>query len=211
MVDTLVSPQPESKARAGTDGNTTGDDARLPGDEGVWFFIVADMCMFAVFFLLFMVGQAQDPDTYRESRAKLIPAIGLVNTLILILSGWFMARAVNAAQAGEWRLARRRIIHALLVGSCFGVLKIYEYSTKIAAGITIQTSEFFTYYFAFTGIHFLHFLIGIGVLLVCLGKIGQADNPHRLKWIESSGNYWHMVDLLWMILFPMIYLAGGWK
>lgn len=206
MMDTVTTPQPQGEARDGT-----RDGASLPGDEGVWFFIVADMCMFAVFFLLFMVGQAQDPDTYRESRAQLVPAIGLVNTLILITSGWFMARAVNAAQAGEWRIAQRRIVYALLVGSCFGVLKIYEYSTKIAAGITIQTSEFFTYYFAFTGIHFLHFLIGVGVLLVCIAKIGQEDTPNRLKWVESAGNYWHMVDLLWMILFPMIYLAGGWK
>jgi nitric oxide reductase NorE protein len=186
-----------------------GHPARFPGDEGVWFFIIADMCMFALFFLLFMVGQAQDPQLYRESRAELLPAVGLANTLILITSGWFMARAVNAAREGDWRATHRRIVMALIVGSAFAATKAYEYYTKIAAGITIQTNEFFTYYFAFTGIHFLHFVIGVGVLLICLQKIGQPENPHRLKWIESAGNYWHMVDLLWMILFPMLYLAGG--
>jgi nitric oxide reductase NorE protein len=182
---------------------------RIPGDDGVWFFIVADMCMFAVFFLLFMVGQVQNPAMYREARSHLIPEIGLANTLILITSGWLMARAVNAARADNWDSARKQIILALVVGSAFAGTKAYEYYTKISSGITIQTNEFFTYYFAFTGIHFLHFVIGVGVLLVCLGKIGQPSNPHRLKWIESAGNYWHMVDLLWMILFPMFYLAGG--
>ncbi len=181
----------------------------FPGDEGVWFFIVADMCMFAIFFLLFMAGQAQDPETYRQSRAELVPAIGLANTLILITSGWFMARAVNAARAGQWSIAKRNIIFALVVGSAFAATKAFEYYSKISAGITIQTNEFFTYYFAFTGLHFLHFVIGVGVLLVSLGKIEQTDNPNRLNWIESAGNYWHMVDLLWMILFPMLYLAGG--
>lgn len=182
---------------------------RFPGDEGVWFFIVADMCMFAIFFLLFMAGQAADPETYRRSRAELVPAIGLANTLILIASGWFMARAVNAARAGQWYIAKRSIVFALLVGSAFAGIKVYEYYSKISAGITIQTNEFFTYYFAFTGIHFLHFLIGVAVLLVCLGKVGRAGSSDRLAWIESAGNYWHMVDLLWMILFPMLYLAGG--
>jgi nitric oxide reductase NorE protein len=183
--------------------------ARFPGDDGVWFFIIADMSMFAIFFLLFMVGQAQDPETYRQSRAELSPLTGLANTLILITSGWFMARAVNAGRAGQWEVARRRIIIALVVGSAFAVTKISEYAGKITSGITIQTNEFFTYYFAFTGIHFLHFIVGVAVLLVCLAKLKDGDDPQRLVWLESAASYWHMVDLLWMILFPMLYLAGG--
>lgn len=204
-MDQVSTAKPDSAGHAGA----SGLGMPFPGDRGVWFFIVADMGMFALFFLLFMVGQAQDPDTYRQSRSLLAPQVGLLNTLILVTSGWFMARAVEAARKGNWDSARRGILLALTVGMGFAVTKMFEYWDKISHGITIQTNEFFTYYFAFTGLHFLHFVVGVGVLLATLGKIRQADDAVRLNWIESAGNYWHMVDLLWMILFPMLYLAGG--
>ena len=181
----------------------------LPGDEGVWFFVIADMAMFAVFFLLFMAGQAQDPDTYRQSRGLLDPMMGLLNTLILLVSGWWVVRAVEAARQDRWLLARRRVILALIVGLGFAVVKVLEYSAKIEAGIGLNTNEFFTYYFAFTGIHFLHFVVGIGVLLIILARIARAEDASRLRWLEAGATYWHMVDLLWLLLFPMLYLAGG--
>jgi nitric oxide reductase NorE protein len=181
----------------------------LPGDEGVWFFVIADMAMFAVFFLLFMVGQAQDPETYRQSRGLLDPMLGLLNTLILLISGWWIVRAVEAARQNHWALARRRVIIALTVGLGFAIVKIFGYAAKIRAGIGLTTNEFFTYYFAFTGIHFLHFVVGIGVLLAILARIGQDGNDSRLRWLEAGATYWHMVDLLWLLLFPMLYLAGG--
>ena len=181
----------------------------LPGDSGVWFFIVADMAMFAVFFLLFMAGQAQDPETYRQGRATLNPAIGLFNSLILIFSGWWVVRAVEAARIDDWAKARSRLAIALTVGSAFAFSKIYEYSQKIGAGISLTTSEFYGYYFVFTGIHFLHFIIGVGALLVVIKKLANPKGQGNRIWLESVGAYWHMVDLLWILLFPMLYLAGG--
>lgn len=181
----------------------------LPGDEGVWFFIIADMGMFAVFFLLFMFGQAQDPETYRQSRSVLDPLIGLLNTIILLFSGWWIVRAVEAARREEWEAAFRRTLLALIIGLGFAVTKILEYKAKYDAGIAIDANEFFTYYFAFTGIHFLHFVIGVGVLIVTLTKLRKPEGGATLRWLESAAAYWHMVDLLWLILFPMIYLAGG--
>ena len=182
---------------------------RLPGDEGVFFFIIADMAMFALFFLLFMVGQAQDPETYRSSRALLDPVLGLTNTLILVFSGWWMVRAVEAGRAEDWALARRRVLAAILFGSAFAGTKAFEYYSKISAGIDLTTNEFFTYYFAFTGIHFLHFVLGIVVLAVTALKLAKPEGEKTRIWLESAGAYWHMVDLLWMVLFPMLYLAGG--
>lgn len=184
-------------------------DDTLPGDEGVFFFITADMAMFAVFFLLFMVGQAQDPEGYRASRAALDPVLGLANTLILVFSGWWMVRAVEAGRAGDWVLARSRVLAAMLFGSAFAITKAYEYYAKISKAITLTTSEFFGYYFAFTGIHFLHFALGIGVLAVTARKLARPEGDKTLLWLESAAAYWHMVDLLWMVLFPMLYLAGG--
>lgn len=179
----------------------------LPGDSGVWTFIVADMCAFAIFFLLFSVGRATAPELYEQSRQHLDPVLGLTNTLILLTSSLFMVRAVNGARAGNRGAVGRNLALTMLVGSGFAISKAVEYSAKFDAGITLVTNEFFTYYFAFTGIHFLHFVIGIGVLTMMLVKSRRDPLDGRFRtWIEAAGCYWHMVDLLWIMLFPMLYL-----
>lgn len=186
----------------------TKPEENLPGDSGVWFFIVADMCAFAVFFLVFMAGRAVNPALYETSRAILDLHFGLANTLILLTSGAFMAQATREAQRGGWERARRYMILTLVTGLPFGVSKAMEWNAKLSHGIGLTTNEFFTYYFVFTGIHFLHFAIGLIVLLVLIAMAGKTDKPEhvRLRWIEAGGAYWHMVDLLWIVLFAMLYL-----
>jgi len=179
----------------------------IPGDAGVWVFITADICAFALFFLLFTIGRVQQPALYDHSRQALDPNLGLLNTLILLTSSWFMVRAVQAAREGDRRRIGLNLMLAMVVGAGFAVVKVFEYGEKFAAGITMLTNEFFTYYFVFTGIHFLHFLIGMGALAVCLAKSSKSELDARyVTWIEATGTYWHMVDLLWIVLFPMLYL-----
>lgn len=179
----------------------------LPGDSGVWVFIFADMCAFAVFFLLFAVGRVAQPELYETSRQQLDLLFGLANTAILLTSGAFMALSTRQARRADWIGARRSLILTLTVGSLFAVSKVVEWGAKVAHGITLTTNEFFTYYFVFTGIHFLHFAIGIAVLLVLIARSkGGADTAGQLRWIEAGGAYWHMVDLLWIVLFAMLYL-----
>ena len=184
-----------------------GPDA-LPGDEGVWFFIMADMCGFAVFFLVFTLGRIADPVLYETSRKLLDLRFGLANTLILLTSGAFMAAAARAAQRSDWRATQRLLSVTLVSGLPFGLSKALEWNAKIAHGVTLTTNEFFTYYFVFTGVHFLHFMIGLGVLVVLLRTARDTAKPAatRLRWIEAGGAYWHMVDLLWIVLFAMLYL-----
>jgi nitric oxide reductase NorE protein len=179
-----------------------------PGDTGVWFFIFADMCAFAVFFLVFMAGRAAQPDLYETARRALDLRLGLANTLILLTSGAFMAQATRRARHHDWPAARRAIVVAQVTGAPFAATKALEWWTKIHHGIGLTTSEFFTFYFIFTGVHFLHFVIGMVVLTVLAGR---ACNPAiapatRQRWIEAGGAYWHMVDLLWIVLFAMLYL-----
>ncbi|WP_421838766.1 cytochrome c oxidase subunit 3 [Novosphingobium sp.] len=180
----------------------------LPGDSGVWFFILADMCAFAVFFLVFSAGRAANPALYEASRQMLDLRFGLANTLILLTSGAFMAAAARAAQHANWRGTQRMLIATLLSGLPFGISKALEWRAKLALGVDLTTNEFFTYYFVFTGVHFLHFVIGIGVLVVLLRTAGDTTRPAatRLRWIEAGGAYWHMVDILWIVLFAMLYL-----
>ncbi|MCB2046225.1 MAG: cytochrome c oxidase subunit 3 family protein [Novosphingobium sp.] len=185
---------------------------RAPGDPGVWFFIIADMAMFAIFFLIFMAGRHEAPELYRASQAHLDSRFGLANTLILLTSGACMAKAVMMARAGDVAITLRYLLLTLGIGLLFGVSKVMEYGTKFAAGIAINTNEFFGYYFAFTGIHFLHWIIGCGVLTVLIRRVRRSGvNAENINWIESGGIYWHMVDLLWVMLFAMIYLLppGG--
>ena len=180
---------------------------RLPGDPGVWLFITADVFVFGLFFFLFSLGRVAHPALYERSRLVLNPTLGLANTLILLTSSWFMVRAVSAARQRARRRVLRNIALAMAVGSVFAVTKIIEYTAKIQAGITMLSNEFFTYYFVFTGVHFLHFIIGIVVLMICFHKAKtQPIDGKYAVWIESSGCYWHMVDLLWVVLFPMLYL-----
>lgn len=179
----------------------------LPGDPGVWVFIVADMSAFALFFLLFTVGRVEAPAMYEASRRHLDAGLGLLNTLILLSSSLMMAKAVAAARRADRASVLRHLALTILIGSGFAITKLIEYSTKMEAGIGLTTNEFFTYYFAFTGIHFLHFVIGIGALTLTFakGRADPLDGTFRI-WIESVGCYWHMVDLLWIMLFPMLYL-----
>lgn len=178
-----------------------------PGDSGVWVFIFADMCGFAVFFLLFMAGRIEQLALYEAGREQLDLGLGLANTLILLTSGAFMARAVRQGRAQDWAGARTSLWLTLGVGLLFAVSKGMEWGAKISHGIGLTTNEFWTYYFVFTGVHFLHFVIGVVVLLVLLGRCAKPlPQPDKLRWLEAGGAYWHMVDLLWIILFAMLYL-----
>jgi nitric oxide reductase NorE protein len=185
----------------------SGQVDRLPGDSGVWTFIIADMGAFAMFFLVFTVGRMASPDLFEASRQHLDTTLGLLNTLILLTSSLFMVRAVEAARAGSREAVQRNLVLTIVIGLGFAFTKIMEYKAKGAAGIGLTTNEFYTYYFAFTGIHFLHFIIGIGALLMMVAKARRdALDAKFVTWIESVGCYWHMVDLLWIMLFPMLYL-----
>jgi nitric oxide reductase NorE protein len=184
-----------------------GQVARLPGDSGVWTFIIADMGAFAMFFLIFTVGRVGSPSLFEASRQHLDIRFGLLNTLILLTSSLFMVRAVEAARAGVRTVVTRNLALTILIGLGFALSKMAEYSAKIDAGIGLTTNEFFTYYFVFTGIHFLHYVIGVCALAMMLAKAKRDALDDRFRvWIESIGCYWHMVDLLWIMLFPMLYL-----
>lgn len=189
------------------DVGKSGRPAKLPGDSGVWAFIIADMGAFALFFFIFTAGRMAAPEIYEQSRQTLDTTLGVINTLILLSSSLFMARAVEAAREGMRIKIIHNLILAILIGLGFAATKLIEYKMKLAHGIGLTTNEFYTYYFAFTGIHFLHFAIGIAALLMMLLKAHCDELDTKfLVWIESVGCYWHMVDLLWIMLFPMLYL-----
>jgi len=179
----------------------------IPGEAGVWVLILGDMCAFSAFFAVFLVHRAQNVALFSASQATLERRFGLLNTALLLTSSLFVARAVMAARAGARRLSARLLILALACGGGFVGSKAFEWGAKIAAGITLNTNEFYSFYYMFTGIHLLHVLIGMGVLTYLLALSRRGDpGASYVAVMEGGGAFWHMVDLIWVVLFALFYL-----
>jgi nitric oxide reductase NorE protein len=181
--------------------------AHLPGEVGVWVFILGDMVVFSLFFVTFIYYRAQEVEVFATSQTMLNQNRGALNTLLLLASSWFVVLGVRSLHQRLAHLAPRLFGLALLCGVGFVVVKVFEFEEKIRHGVTATTNDFFMYYFIFSGIHLLHVLIGIGVLAFMIAHLRQhAVRDPNLMLIESGASYWHMVDLLWIVLFPLLYL-----
>lgn len=181
-------------------------ESHIPGEAGVWVFIMGDMLIFGLFFAVFAYYHAQAPLIFAESQALLNKHYGALNTLILLTSSWFVVMAVQAARQSNRRRSFWCFTAAWLCGAAFSTVKIIEYSEKINAGIYMTSNDFFMYYYIFTGLHFLHVVIGMFLLGFVLLKLKGSERSGELSFFEVAASYWHMVDVLWIILFPLIYL-----
>lgn len=180
---------------------------KIPGELGIWLFVAGDLIVFAVFFVLIALGQRQSPDMFVQSREQLDLRMGLANTLLLLTASWFVAKAVERLREGARTACTRHLTFAMLCGAGFVANKAVEWSGKLQHGITPATNEFFMFFFVFTGIHLLHVLVGIAVLGVLRGVSRRVvRGPHDLRTLESGATFWHLVDLLWIVLFALLYL-----
>lgn len=182
----------------------------LPGEGGIWLFVAADLSIFSQLFLTYFYYRAQQPALYIASQQHLDQDLGMLNTVLMLTSSLFVALAVNAARRGMVGLPSRLYCLAALCGAAFGVVKIFEYSAKISHGITLTTNDMFMFYFVLTGTHMLHVVMGMGVLLFlasyCRGVGKEGFTPDKMRVIECGSLFWHVVDLLWIILFALLYL-----
>jgi nitric oxide reductase NorE protein len=183
---------------------------RIPGEEGTWVVILGDMTLFAIFFLTYLYYRGQQPELFNLSQEELVPAYGVVNTLLLLTSSLMVAIGLPALRAGQVQAGRRWYWGAVLCGLAFSALKFVEYGEKIANGVTPATNSFFMYYYLLTGLHFFHLLLGVAFLVWIIGTSSpiSVQNPRRFALIEGATCYWHMVDLLWIVLFPLVYLVN---
>lgn len=179
---------------------------RVPGEVGIWIFIIGDMLMFAMLFLLFTWDQAGAHGVFVKSQEKLHPTFGLVNTLLLLTSSWFVALALECAHKELWGRAARLISLGILFGFGFLLVKGGEYFTMISHGYSLITDQFFSYYFIITGLHFLHVIIGLVILGFLWRSASDSDRQKSIRTFENGACYWHMVDFLWIAIFPIIYL-----
>lgn len=182
-------------------------EKHIPGEVGIWVFVLGDMFIFDLFFVTFAYYRNLDVALFQQSQAKLNQNWGALNTVLLLTSSWFVVIGMSATRQAYRRMARIFLSLAWLCGLGFGVVKFFEYGEKISHGITLTTNNFFMYYYIFTGIHFLHLLLGMGVLAYMILRLGRNNTlASDLPVLESGASYWHMVDLLWIILFSILYL-----
>ena len=181
--------------------------ARLPGDKDVWIFIIAELMMFGAFFVAYIVNRAGETALFNASQQSLDRKLGIINTVFLVTSSWVVALGVRAARENRLASVPRFLALAIALGIAFMVVKFVEYSAKFEAGITMTTNTFYMFYFCLTMIHFLHVIAGTVILIVLWTNArGGAYHSHATKGLEAGASYWHMVDLLWIFLFSLLYL-----
>ncbi|WP_458725310.1 cytochrome c oxidase subunit 3 [Pseudomonas mandelii] len=181
----------------------------LPGDLAMWFFILAELSVFAILILAFAVTQAIKPQMFSESRLLLNTSTGLAMTLSLLTAGLFAALAQEQVRHSRPRHGAVFLLMALLAASVYVVLKLTEYRHLLASGLGMEHNTFFTLYWILTGFHFLHVLLGMVILgwLAERCRRGLYDASKR-SGFESGVLYWHMVDLIWVMLFPLVYVLS---
>lgn len=180
---------------------------KLPGDLAMWFFILAELTVFAIFFIGFAIAEHQSPELFRQGKQQLHQSAGLINTVALITSSLFVALALAQMHLNKGKKAALLLITANLIALIYIVVKVWEYVALFSQGITIETNTFFTLYFLITMFHLMHVLLGM-VILIYIAKraVSGAYDNGEISGFESGASYWHMVDLLWIILFPLIYV-----
>lgn len=182
-------------------------DKKLPGDLAMWVFILVELTVFSFFFIGFAVSEQLMPVMFSEGKAQLHKTAGLINTIALITSSCFVALALVAMHKAQAKKAVFLLIAAKLVALVYIVVKSWEYLSLFDQGITIETNTFFTLYFLITAFHLMHVLLGM-VILAFIAKNAWCNNYNatNISGFEAGASYWHMVDLLWIILFPLIYV-----
>lgn len=172
---------------------------QLPGELMMWVLILSEIVVFSAGLAAFLSVRITDPAGFAEAQTHLHRAGAGINTIVLVTSGWLAALAVRAAGGGQVCRLRGLIAAAIALGAVFLVLKGLEYADLDAAGITFETHAFFTFSYLLTGFHAAHVLAGM-ILLAIVAVAGT----HRA--VETGAAFWHMVDLVWVLLFPVIYL-----
>lgn len=178
-----------------------------PGDLAIWFFIFAELLAFGVFFLSYAFARAHNVELFNQSQLQLNRESGAINALVLITSSYFVVRAVAAIKDGYDRQCANWLGAAIVLGFVFVVIKVFEFHAKFSAGISLHTNTFYMFYLSLTMFHFLHVILGMIILAAVMLKARRGGyTPHNHTGVETGASYWHMVDLVWIILFPLVYV-----
>ena len=196
-----------SSATVLSDGRpvTDGESSHLPGDSHMWVMVLGDLAIFGAYFLIYMVHRAMAPEAFLAAQQHLDVTIGVVNTMVLLTSSLFVARSVYAARSGRPDRAIKLTYAGGACGVLFVAIKGYEWSLELRSGLTVA-NEFSSFYYVLTGVHMLHVVLGLIILGVSVREL-RAPKRRRITLVEQGATYWHMVDLLWIVIFGLLYVV----
>lgn len=177
-----------------------------PGGILLWIIIYLELITFGIALIAMVYYGKQDPILFRDSRLQLNVTFGTINTVLLLTSGFFMANTVHELKQKNNPKAKKHLLTTMLFGVLFLFLKTIEYDSKIDTGLVMSTNIFFTFYWMLTLFHVIHVIVGLIILAsVFFGMIKENSNT-KMEDVEASAAFWHMCDLIWLLLFPVIYL-----
>ncbi len=197
------------------------DQQREAATLGMWLFIAQELMFFGGLFLTYTVYRWRYPAYFALGSNQLDLTLGATNTIVLITSSLTMVLAVRASQLGRAREIVAWLAATMTLGTAFLVVKGFEYHHKFVhhlvpgesfhiAGTSDPAAQtFFALYFCMTGLHALHMIVGLGLLAFLVPKaLAGAFSAENHNWVEGVGLYWHFVDIIWIFLFPLLYLLG---
>lgn len=191
---------------------------------GMWLFLVTEVLLFSGMFVAYTVYRQWHPEVFKAVSTALSWKLGGLNTLVLLFSSFTVAMAINSIQRNKKQATVMYLVITWLCAAAFMVVKAIEYNSKFAHGVfpggnfaphgehyaayaIPYAAQFFSIYFVMTGIHGVHVLIGMGIItwIAVRTHKGHFDSSYYTP-IELTGLYWHLVDIIWIFLFPLLYL-----
>jgi len=184
---------------------------------GMWLFLFTEVLLFGGLFIVYAVYRYWNHEAFHEGSAQLDLTIGAINTVFLLTSSLTVALSITALQKGNTKLSVNLIMVTILFAGAFLFNKYYEYTMKYEHGLfpgmdhynelPAGEAQFFNLYFFMTGLHAVHIIVGAILLLVVAYGIKKGSvTQQRFIYLENAGLYWHLVDVIWIYLFPLFYL-----
>jgi nitric oxide reductase NorE protein len=181
-------------------------ERRVPGEPGFWIIVLGDMAAFTLFFMVFAWYRMQDPALFAAGQATMLRGLGLANTILLLTGSLFVVLGVERARANRHD-APAMFRLGMACGAGFALVKAFEYRHALQLPVDLPNNPFYILYFAFTAVHLLHVLLGIGGLALAQVSAQRERPAERMVLIECAASFWHLVDLLWIVLFALFYLV----
>lgn len=173
--------------------------------DGIWIFIVGDLFIFGSYFVTYALWRNWEHGIFLGAQKNLSLGFGLFNTIVLLISSWFVAAALKAMRVGDYDAAGKLTLGTMGWGLVFVVSKISEWSVEVSHGFVFTSNMFSQFYFWTTGVHILHVFFGLLALFRLWLEV-RDPTCRNVAIAESAAAFWHMVDLLWLVIFALMYL-----
>ena len=178
-----------------------------PGGILIWILILLELITFGAALIALAISSKENPELYHQSRLMLNVAFGTINTLFLLTSGYFMATTIRSLKQNDVQKALLYMKLAMTGGLLFLILKSVEYAEKYAHGHTLGYNTFFNFYWLLTGFHVIHVIVGLFILTFIYFGLRKKKTEYDILDAEAGAAFWHLCDLIWLLLFPMLYLV----